>query len=74
MKLGIRRATVAKEMRTLKAILNNAVQWKHLLSNPIDNLPDVINSSIRLTPYHYCIPATIDRNLGFFRVIRIAVD
>lgn len=35
---GIKRATVVKEMRQLKAMLNKACQWEYLDFNPIANL------------------------------------
>jgi len=38
LKTGIKRATVTKEMRTLKAMLNKACQWEYLNFNPIANL------------------------------------
>lgn len=38
LKTGIKRETVKKEMRTLKAMLNKACQWEYLDFNPIANL------------------------------------
>lgn len=36
----VKAATVAKELRTLKAILNQAVAWEALTRNPIEHVPE----------------------------------
>lgn len=51
LKTGIKRETVKKEMRTLKAMLNKACEWEYLDFNPIANLK--YPKSIDSKPPHF---------------------
>lgn len=54
LKTGIKRSTITKEMRTLKAMLNKACEWEYLDFNPIANLKYPTNLDSK-PPHFYTV-------------------
>ena len=55
----VKPATVEKELRTLKALLNKAAEWKLLESNPAENVAPPQN--VESEPIHWYTPAELKR-------------
>lgn len=57
LRTGIKNATYNKELRTLKAMLNKAVEWEYLEKNPIGHIKGV--KELDSKPPHFYTPADL---------------